>query len=332
MAARVEWGKVTPTSTMRSRTVREMRVSVNAESVGLTGGGRPPSELGRVDDHDVGHLVHRAAEQRHPVVRQLHLAGSPPGCARPPRRRPGPSSWAAAAAARAAGATGQGLADPPLPHPQGEGVGTGAEGDELHVDPPGWIPLEPASRARPRRCRPDRDRAGPGGDCPRRPAGPVGRRTPGAGRARGVAAPMSTEAQPRPGRRPRGTRRCGPRPAVATVNVGGSPGRHGPPPGPGSACRCRSSRPRRRRRSCSSMVRSARRRRPRIRITPSAPTPNLPVAQGPHQRRPERGRASSRSTRTRKSLPAPWCLVRWRVESVGHLRGHGAVSFSHRAR
>ena len=46
VSASVSWARVTPTSTMRSRTVREIRVSVNAESFGVTAGPPPGSPAG----------------------------------------------------------------------------------------------------------------------------------------------------------------------------------------------------------------------------------------------------------------------------------------------
>ena len=88
-----------------------------------------------------------------------------------------------------------------------------------------------------------------------------------------------------------------------------APGRRRPPPGPGSGSRCRSSRPpavgvaqvhgQRGRARCPTTARS----------TPSAPMPRCRS----HRARTsaaDRGRRSSGSSSTRKSLPAPWCLVR----------------------
>ena len=140
VAASVAWGNVTPTSTMRSRTVREMRVSVKAESVGRHGP-RPPCRLSAPG-------------------RSSGLDGRPPSAPghRPgqhgPRRRPGPPrvppglwtvdrSHQAPAVGRgggghAAGAAGLGLPHPPLPHPERDGVGPGPTAMNSTLIPPGW--------------------------------------------------------------------------------------------------------------------------------------------------------------------------------------------------
>ena len=245
--------------------------------------------------------------------RRAPPGGCPPGLRDVDGRRPpGPSSWAAAAAA--ALPVPQARVSPtPRSHTRRvRASGPGPDGDELHVDPAGRTRLGAWSRARPPRCRPGHRPGGPGGGCPGRPGGPG--RSANAGACSG----------PRPGH-PHVHR--GPvRPDAVAPSVlhrphppegghgerpGASPVRPAPPPGPGSACRCRSSRPCPRRRWRRSMVRSAPSEPARIRITPSAPTPNRRSHRARTTSGPRAGR-SSRSTRTRKSLPAPWCLVRCR--------------------
>ena len=130
---------------------------------------------------------------------------------------------------------------------------------------------------------------------------------------------MSTLAQAAPGRRRRARSRPSARPpAVATVKRGGATSRRRPRPGPGSACRCRSSRPGRRRRCAAPWRGRPRRARAATRITPSAPTPRWRS----HRARtwPAAGRtASSASSTTRKSLPAPSCLVQRASPALGRL-------------
>ncbi len=182
-------------------------------------GGRP-GPAGR-STSIVGHLAGTGPLSTDPVAPQSTPGGCPPGCARPPSSPTRPQLVGGGGGGRAAGAAGPGLPHPPLPHPEGEGVGTGAHGDELDVDPPGVLPLERRSQRGHVDVGRDRDRGAPGGGCPCRPGGPVGRRTCGGRSGPRPAPPMSTEApaEPRPPPARYSTVRTPAR--VATVNVGG---------------------------------------------------------------------------------------------------------------
>ena len=137
-------GSTTPTSTIRSRNARSMRVpgndtrhasvparrahrSTTTSATRRTGPAeaRPGLRPSCAEPH-----LERAARVVHPDV----IADQAPAASR-------------GGGGAAPGATGQGLADPPLPHPQGQLVGARAHGDELDVDPAGMAGLECGRRS-----------------------------------------------------------------------------------------------------------------------------------------------------------------------------------------
>ena len=218
VSARVSWARVTPTSTMRSRTVREMRVSVKAESFGVTI--RAAAQDLLAVHVDLRHLPDRSL-QPHRAGHQATPGASHPDCARRPSPRPVPNCVPRPRRRRS---RCRRPGSRPRPRSHTRRVMASAPGPtEMNstLIPSGMHLLEPGFPAR--RCphRPGRGRGGPDGDCPCRPGGPGGRRTAGAGRGRGPPRPCPPRPPPSRAPRPAGSRRSAVRPASDTVNVGG---------------------------------------------------------------------------------------------------------------
>ena len=288
-----------------------MRVSVKAESVGVTAGRPRGSPAGPHRSPPLCGPVPSATPRPGPV----RPGAFPPGCGRRPTLPPAPSSGRRRRPPRC-----------PVPHAwvsptprshtrRSMAVPPGSTEMNSTLIPPGctsWSRLPTPATSTPAGSGPRRTRWG----LPmstwraRRSANCWGWSGPR------TASPMSTAARAEPGVSP-GTYSTVRIPArVDTVNTGGVTrpastaawARHrmplplisAPPP---SALR-------------RSMARSASPEAGWTRMTPSAPTPNLRS----HRARTNSGsrdRESSTSTSTRKSLPAPWCLVRWSERGSG---------------
>ena len=223
-------GNTTPTSTMRSRNVRSMRVMGErpprrrCRSSGLASPARTSAAEDRLLDLDVGHLL-RGSAQDDGVVAELHLEGAPGIVHAHPGADHAPAVGGRRRCARP-GATGERLARAALPHPQRELAGPRAPPHELDVRAAGLGALErlptrrtvaratgPPSRTRcglPRSTR--RARSVPGGVLDAELRAEHGAAHVHAGGSRRRARPR------------RRTRRCATRPRVCTE--------HGPRPHP----------------------------------------------------------------------------------------------------